>query len=92
MAHAAEPEYAREATRAEALDATTCRAFYHLVYLGEVHRLALTCREPRVAGEIEAYLARHMGDVERESALAVLPIRPLVAVQAGTGLLAMASA
>jgi len=92
VAHAEEPEYEREATRAEALDATTCRAFYHLVYLGEVHRLALTCREPRVAGEIEAYLARHMGDVERESALAVLPIRPLVAVQAGTGLLAMASA
>ena len=37
-------------------------------------------------------LARRMDDVERESALAVLSIRPLVAVQAGTGLLAMASA
>ena len=92
VAHAAEPEYAREATRAEALDATTCRAFYHLVYLGEVHRLAVMCREQRVADEIEAYLASRMDDVERESALAVLSIRPLVAVQAGTGLLAMASA
>jgi hypothetical protein len=92
VAHAAEPAYAREATRAEALDATTCRAFYHLVYLGEVYRLAVMTGERRLADDIEAYLARHMADVERESALAVLPIRPLVAVQAGTGLLAMASA
>ena len=92
VAHAAEPEYAREATRAEALDATTCRAFYHLVYLGEVHRLAVMTGERPVADDIEAYLVRHMGDVERESSLAVMPIRPLVAVQAGTGLLAMASA
>ena len=90
-AHAAEPAYTREATRAEALDATACRAFYHLLYLGEVHRLAVMSREQRLADVIEAYLLRHMGDVERESALAVLPIRPLVAVQAGTGLLAMAS-
>ena len=90
LAHAAEPAYAREATRAEALDATTCRAFYHLVYLGEVHRLAVMTRERQLADAIEAYLVQHMGDVERESALVVMPIRPLVAVQAGTGLLAMA--
>jgi hypothetical protein len=90
-AHAAEPAYAREATRAEALDATTCRAFYHLLYLGEVHRLAVMTRERQLAEMIEAYLVQHMGDVERESALTVLPIRPLVAVQAGTGLLAMAN-
>lgn len=90
IAHAAEPAYAREATRAEALDATTCRAFYHLLYLGEVHRLAVMTGERKLADVIEALVVRHMGDVERESALAVLPIRPLVAVQAGTGLLAMA--
>ena len=64
----------------------------HLVYLGEVHRLAVMTRERQLADVIEAYLVRHMDDVERESALAVLPIRPLVAVQAGTGLLAMAGA
>ncbi len=89
LAHAEEASYARDATRAEALDATTCRAFYHLVYLGEVYRLAVMTGARRHAGEMEAYLERHMGDVERESALSVLPIRPLVAVQAGTGLLAM---
>jgi hypothetical protein len=92
LAHAADPAYAREATRAEAVDATACRAFYHLVYLGEVHRLALMTRERRLADAVEDYLVRHLGDVERESALAVLPIRPLVAVQAGTGLLAMGGA
>jgi hypothetical protein len=91
LAHAEEATYARDATRAEALDATTCRAFYHLVYLGEVYRLAAMTGAHGDATAIEAYLTRHLGDVERESALAVLPIRPLVAVQAGTGLLAMAS-
>jgi hypothetical protein len=91
LAHAEEASYARDATRAEALDATTCRAFYHLVYLGEVYRLAIMTGSDGDAAAIEAYLARHLGDVEGESALTVLPIRPLVAVQAGTGLLAMAS-
>jgi hypothetical protein len=92
LAHAEEASYGRDATRAEALDATTCRAFYHLVYLGEVYRLAVMTGASREAADIEAQLARQMRDVERESALSVLPIRPLVAVQAGTGLLAMASA
>ena len=32
---------AREATRAEAFDATVCRVFYHMLYLGEVYRLAV---------------------------------------------------
>src|SRR5262245_21788392 len=89
LAHAAEPAYAREATRAEALDATTCRAFYHLVYLGEVHRLAVMTRERQLADVIEAYLVRQMADVERENAPTVLPVRPLVAVQARAGLLAI---
>jgi hypothetical protein len=56
-----------------------------------VYRLAAMTGAHGDATAIEAYLTRHLGDVERESALAVLPIRPLVAVQAGTGLLAMAS-
>ena len=34
------PQYAREATRAEAFDSTVCRVFHHMLYLGEVYRLA----------------------------------------------------
>ncbi len=90
-AHAQSPDYAREATRAEALDATTCKAFYHLLYLGEVSRVAEMVGERRLAGELRARLAALVGEVERESALRVLPLRPLVRVQAGAGLLALAS-
>src|SRR5206468_649297 len=35
-AHAQDPAYTREATRAEARDATTCRAFHQMLYLGAV--------------------------------------------------------
>jgi len=90
-AHAQGPDYAREATRAEALDATTCRAFYHMLYLGEACRLAEMVGERGLAGELRARLAAIAGEVERESALRVLPLRPLVAVQAGAGLLALAA-
>ena len=90
-AHAEDPAYAREATRAEALDATTCRAFYHMLYLGEVYRLAEMVGERRLAGELRDRLAAIASDVEEQSALRVLPLRPLVAVQAGAGLLALAA-
>jgi hypothetical protein len=89
-AHAATPEYAREATRAEALDATVCRAFYHMLPLGEVYRLAELEGEQTLASQLRARVAELASTVERESNLTVLPIRPLVAVQAGAGLLAMA--
>ncbi len=91
-AHAAGPDHAREATRAEALDATTCRAFYHLLYLGEVFRLAGMVGERRLADDLRTRLATLIGGVERESALRVLPLPPLVRVQAGAGLLALAAA
>ena len=90
-AHASDPAYEREATRAEALDATTCRAFYHLLYLGEVYRLAGLVGASALADDIRARVAAHAARIEQESALRVLPIRPLVAVQAGAGLLALAA-
>jgi len=90
-AHAASPPYGREATRAEALDATACRAFYHVLYLGEVYRLAEMVGERTLAGELRGRIAELTGQIERESALRVLPLRPLVAVQAGAGLLALAA-
>jgi len=89
-AHAQGPDYAREATRAEALDATTCRAFSHMLYLGEVYRLAEMVGERRLADALRDRLVVIGGEVESESALRVLPLRPLVCVQAGAGLLAMA--
>jgi zinc carboxypeptidase len=89
-ANAETPAYARQATRAEAMDATTCRAFYHMLYLGELHRLAAMIGEPRLANEVAGRIAEVAGEIETESALAVLPLRPLVAVQSGVALLGLA--
>jgi hypothetical protein len=89
-AHTATEQYARPATRAEALDATVCRVFYHMLPLGEVYRLADMQGEQALAADIRARVADLAATVERESELVVMPIRPLVAVQAGAGLLAIA--
>jgi hypothetical protein len=91
-ANAAGDAFAREATRAEALDATTCRAFYHCVYLGEVFRLAALTHDAALADRLHDRLATITAEIAQESELRVLPIRPLVAVQSGAGLLAMAAA
>ena len=92
LAHAESPAYQRTATRAEALDATSCRAFYHVLYLGEVFRIAELVGDRALADELRARLTTLVSEIERESALSVLPIRPLVAVQAGAGLLALGHA
>jgi hypothetical protein len=76
---------------AEALDATTCRAFYHVVYQGEVHRIAALLGDAARTDAVAAAVADRMATIERESALTVLPLRPLVAVQAGAGLAAIAA-
>lgn len=91
-AHAASADYDREATRAEALDATTCRLFYHLLPLGETVRLATMAGDVALADRLRERLARDAADIARDSALRVLPLRPLVAVQAGAALLALAAA
>jgi hypothetical protein len=89
-ANAASAEFARTATRAEVMDATVCSVFYHALYLGEVHRLARLVGAGNLADAIHDRLTAVTGEVERASALRVLPLRPLVAVQAGAGLLALA--
>jgi len=86
---AATPSYDREATRAEALDAAVCSVFYHGLYLGEVHRLAERAGERVLASEVHGALATLVTEIERESALRTLPLRSLVAVQAGSALLAL---
>lgn len=89
-AHLEAAEYAREATQAEALDATTCRALYHLVYLGEVYRLAGMAGDATLADQLRARVETVAAQIADESELRVLPLRPLVAVQAGAALLALA--
>jgi hypothetical protein len=89
--NAAGDAFSREATRAEAMDATTCRLFYHLLYLGEVYRLADMVGEQALAGDLRSRIQAVAEEVERESELRVLPLRPLVAMQAGAGLLALDS-
>jgi hypothetical protein len=83
-------EFARTATRAEVIDATVCSIFYHTLYLGEVHRLATMVGDVVVADAIRTRLEALVAEVEQASDLRVLPLRPLVAVQAGAGLLALA--
>jgi len=83
------PEYAREATRAEAVDAGVCAVFYHALYLGEVQRLARMVGDDVVAADVHAHLATLMQEIADESQLTVLPLRPLVSVQAGAALLAL---
>jgi hypothetical protein len=92
LAHAEGAEYARQATRAEALDATTCRAFYHMLYLGETCRVAEMSGDGTLGRALGARLGEITVEIERESRLTVLPLRPLVAVQAGAGLLALSAA
>jgi hypothetical protein len=88
-ANAEAPEYARTATRAEVMDATVCSIFYHTLYLGEVYRLATMVGAADVGEAIHGRLEALATEVERASDLRVLPLRPLVAVQAGAGLLAL---
>jgi hypothetical protein len=82
-------DYVRVATKAEAMDARTCTVFYHSLYMGEVHRLATMVGAEDVADALRARLDALAADVQRESGLHVLPLRALVGVQAGAGLLAL---
>src|SRR5207249_3812594 len=90
-ANAATPPYAREASRAEATDATACRVFHHMLHLGQLQRLASLMGERALARDLEARVVAIAEELEAETALSALPLRPLVAVQAGAGLLALAS-
>jgi len=56
-----------------------------------VHRLARMVSATDIADAAHARLTALAAEVERESALRVLALRPLVSVQAGAGLLALAN-
>jgi hypothetical protein len=85
----ADPAYAQEATRAQAFDAVVCRSFQAVLYLGEVYRLAKEIGEEERAQEVRCQVAERMAQMRAESQLCVLPLKRLVAVQAGSGLLAL---
>lgn len=83
------PEYAQEASRAQAFDAVVCRSFHPVLYLGEVYRLALEAGEKGRAEEIRLQVVEQMAQISAESHISVLPLKTLVAVQVGSGLLAL---
>jgi hypothetical protein len=89
-ANAAATEFGREATRAEACDAMVCAPFHHFLYLGETARIATLAGDARCAARLDARLQTLATELAAATALRVLPIRPLVSVQAGAGLLALA--
>jgi hypothetical protein len=84
-----ESTYTQEASRAQAFDARVCRSFHSALYLGEVYRLAKAIGEEGRAAEIRAHIAERMTQISAESTINILPLRKLVAIQAGSGLLAM---
>lgn len=84
-----EPVYAQEATRAQAFDATVCRSFHCLLYLGELYRLAKAIGEASRAEEMRRHIAVRMEQINAENALQILPLKKLVAIQAGSSLLGL---
>ncbi len=87
----AEPIYAQEATHAQAFDARVCRSFHCLLYLGELYRLAQEIGEAGRAQEMRAHIAERLMQIEAESAIEILPLKKLVAIQVGSSLLPLAA-
>jgi len=85
------PQYAREATRAEVFDATVCKVFYHMLYLGEVYRLAVARGSEEVARNVRRRLEDICAQIDNQGRLQILPLRKLVAVQVASGLHALAA-
>ena len=81
--------YQQEATRAQAFDARVCRSFHCLLYLGEMYRLATAIGETGRAVEMRAHIEDRMAQIGAEGTLHILPLRKLVAIQAGSGFLAL---
>jgi len=85
------PQYAREATKAEAYDATVGRVFYHMLYLGEVYRLAVARGSEEVARIVRRRLEDICEQIDGQGTLRTLPLRQIVAVQVGAGLHTLAA-
>lgn len=83
------PAYAQEASRAQAFDARVCRSLHVVLYLGEMYRLAKEIGEETRAEEMRAHITTRVEQMNTESSLQILPLKKLVALQAGSGLLAL---
>src|SRR5439155_683279 len=75
--------------RAEAMHATCARDSDIVAARAPAPRLAAMVGARALADRPRARLGAAAADIARESSLRVLPLRPLVAVQAGAGLLAL---
>ncbi len=84
-----DPAYAEEATTAQAFDVLVCRNLHPALYLGQVYRLAKEAGERARANEIRAQIEERIRQIEAESDIVMLPLKKLVAVQVGSGLLAL---
>jgi hypothetical protein len=89
VAYAESPDYDREATRSQACAADLGTAFYHLLYLGEAYRAAVGAGADRLATALDARLTSLAADLEGGAGMKPLPLRSLVAMQAGAGLLTL---
>lgn len=85
----ADTAFREAATRAQAFDALVCKPFQAVLQLGEVYRLAQAGDEAGQAGEIRGEVLRRIERLEADSNIEVLPLKKLIAVQVGSGLLAM---
>ncbi len=83
------PTYQQEATQAQAFDARVCRSFHCLLYLGELYRLATALGERDRATAMRTHIEERMAQIGTEGALQILPLQKLVAIQTGSGLLAL---
>ncbi len=83
------PAYQQEATQAQAFDARVCRSFHCVLYLGELYRLASSIGETGRGEEMRAHFEDRLAQIDAEGTLQILPLQKLVAIQAGSGLLAL---
>jgi hypothetical protein len=89
--HVEAPEYDHEATRSQACDASLGTAFCHMLDLGEAQRVARSAGDDGLAAELDGRLSRLAAELEREAGMTPLPLRSLVAMQAGAGLLTLSA-
>jgi hypothetical protein len=87
--HVEGPDYDREATHSQACDADLGTAFYHMLYLGQAQRVARGAGDDGLADELDGRLATVAAGLERAAEMTPLPLRSLVAMQAGAGLLTL---
>ena len=83
------PPFRRAATVAEAMDATVCRPFYSVLYLGTTYRMAVRAGRRRLATKLRRRVEAEIGCLRAACHLRVLPLGRLVALQAATSLVAL---